>query len=510
MNFWRLKLLLLSSVIAMVSGCMSPDRKGESSGLVGGTDPDEEARIQKAVEDLGYTGPAEVFEDFVLVEGCYDISKSALLAHGSGVLPKTSQQRNNSLAYQGRVREITVRVHSSVPADGGNDWWWATQQAISDWNSVAQTSVRFVYTTASSADIVVKSDYGELGSGTVAQARVPCSGIFCLCGDYICSERYGTEGDPGNRIRINLTNFRTESQYPWNKKRATMTHELGHAIGLLHTNSTEEKHIEQTPLDSHSVMWTPSNGRSITNWDRISLSALYPNYERLGGAWWDQAIGIASLNGWLYVVHNARLYRVSPTDGSYTQLGGAWWDQAVAITAHGTKLYILHASKLYEIEPSTGAYTQRGGASWNQAVAMTSLGSDLYILHAAKLYRVAPSTGAFIQIGGAWWNQASTITSLGSSLYLVHAGYLYEVSPSTGSYTQKGGPVYTVPPIMMAPRGGFLYIVENSALNRTETNGAYVHGQDAIWSGVKGITSMGDHVYIIQGSHLVKVYKMEV
>jgi hypothetical protein len=40
--------------------------------------------------------------------------------------------------------------------------------------------------------------------------------------------------------------------------------------------------------------------------------------------------------------------------------------------------------------------------------------------------------------------------------------------------------------------------------------GSFVHGQDAIWSGCKGMAAIGDYVYVIQGSKLFKVYKMEL
>jgi hypothetical protein len=502
MNFGQMKLLLLVFVLVMFSGCMSLGPKDSDGAVVNVPNSEEEGRIRQRIVEMGFENDVKFMEEEVLVEGCYSFNKATLLQDHPNPLAKSSQRRHDYLVDQTEVRNMTVRIDGSIPADGGQDWWWATVQAINDWNAIPQTSVNFVYTTDANADINVVSDGGALVGTAVAAAKLPCWSWGCT--------GWGTEGKPGNRIRINLTQYRTPIQMSGALKRSVMAHELGHVIGFHHTNSTEAgNYIEQTPVDPASVMWT-TVGNGITDWDKLAVSALYPNYERLGGAWWDQAIGITNLGGYLYLVHNARLYRVDPNDGSYTQLGGAWWDQAVAITAHGTKLYILHASKLYEIEPSTGAYTQRGGASWNQAVAMTAHGSDLYILHAAKLYRVTPSTGSFTQIGGAWWNQASTITSLGSNLYLVHASYLYEVSPSTGGYMQRGGPVYPVAPIKMVARGNFLYIVENGSLNRTDTTGVYLHGQYPLWSNTKGITALGDYVYIIQGAYLVKVYKMEV
>lgn len=450
-----------------------------------------------------------------LLSACMGVDPGSSAEKGVKVSRESAMaphRRHSYLVDQTKIRNVTVRMGSGfVPItiwypEGPETTYWydVLQQAIADWNAGEASSVNFVYTTGP-ADIEVENsplgdwvsvwynDYYSLDVG-VATADLPSSGRM-----------------PGSHIRV------VSELWSWNSQRMlhALSHGLGHAIGFEDTDGGMGDFIAGTNASDPSVMdGTPLYGGSQENpvsaADKLAATALYPNFERIGGAWWNQTIGITNWGGYVYIVHNSRLYKVDASTGSYTQLGGAVWNQAVAITSYGSYLYILHASKLYQVDPSTGSYTQLGGASWNQAVAMTTHGSNLYILHASKLYQVSPSTGAFTQIGGAWWSAASTITSLGSWLYLIHNGYLYEVNPSTGAYTQKGSSVYTVAPIKMTARGNYLYIVENSALNRTETSGAYLHGQDAIWSTTRGMTSIGDYVYILQDSYLVKVHKMEI
>lgn len=52
-----------------------------------------------------------------------------------------------------KAQNITIRIDASVPQFGiGSDWRQAVIRAINEWNNINGTCLRFVYTTASTAD----------------------------------------------------------------------------------------------------------------------------------------------------------------------------------------------------------------------------------------------------------------------------------------------------------------------------------------------------------------------
>jgi hypothetical protein len=161
---------------------------------------------------------------------------------------------------------VTVAVDATIPAIGTDNWRNEVQQAINDWNTIGNSRLHFSFTLDPSADVIITSDAGALPANTIAAAQFPSAGL------------------PGFRIRVNL-DFNSNQSIPSAQKRYNMVHELGHIVGLRHTNlvSLEESsgiHIPGTPCtDGKSVMnggtaslqWT---GFSFYDWEAIR--AIYP------------------------------------------------------------------------------------------------------------------------------------------------------------------------------------------------------------------------------------------
>lgn len=176
----------------------------------------------------------------------------------------------NNLVSQTNASSMTVYIHSSVSGSGVDNWTSAITNAMSDMNSISGSKVNFVISNNSStADIIIKSDNGSLANGYIAAAGFP------------------SNGKPYNTVLINLdySNNITVSE---GSKRYNMVHELGHCIGLRHTNWEAEgtgpygaNYIPNTPTqDSNSVMNSGTANYSwngFSTYDIVAITYLYPS-----------------------------------------------------------------------------------------------------------------------------------------------------------------------------------------------------------------------------------------
>ncbi|SDD54734.1 Dual-action HEIGH metallo-peptidase [Dyadobacter soli] len=158
------------------------------------------------------------------------------------------------------ARNIRVFMQPDVPLE----WVTAIREAIRQWNLMWGTKINFVEVSDyNSANISIRTTF-EPNSDYIARAQFPY-----------------TDRRPGNPIVIN-TRYNT---LPAKTKLTAIAHEMGHTIGLMHTDQVtpgqSEKPVPGTPLsDPLSVMnsvvqtWT-----GFTGGDVKAVQAMYPDGE---------------------------------------------------------------------------------------------------------------------------------------------------------------------------------------------------------------------------------------
>jgi Dual-action HEIGH metallo-peptidase/Bacterial tandem repeat domain 1 len=234
--------------------------------------------VLQDIKAMGFAGSSIVdMGEYFLVEGDIAFAKDE---HDPGKQKAHTEQASTHKQVKfSKQPNITVRVDASIPAFGTDNWRNEIATAINDWNNVTNCRIRFTLTTASKADITFLSDGNSLPDKTVASASFPSGGA------------------PGSKIRINL-DFNKNQNLSSPQKRYNMVHELGHCIGLRHTNwvargetvgSFGANQIPNTPTtDGNSVMnggtaqfsWAGFSGADIT-----AVQVLYPEPLRFSAIW---------------------------------------------------------------------------------------------------------------------------------------------------------------------------------------------------------------------------------
>lgn len=218
-------------------------------------------RIEYSSILRGFIIGGDVFTTLSDVRARYQLSHSQ---------PNARQWRNYYIVDQSVAKQIKVYVDASVPSD----WNSAVTNAIQEWNSISETQVQFKTTTSASLGQIKVSLYpnSDLGPSTVALADPPT-----------------VSGLAGPNIRIN-PNGSSYSSTNGTLLKLLMAHELGHTIGLMHTNVD---YYNSPPANSGSVLFisgTPQPGQDpnsimnssgstsqyFTNGDLIAIRTLYP------------------------------------------------------------------------------------------------------------------------------------------------------------------------------------------------------------------------------------------
>lgn len=231
--------------------------------------------VEKLIE-MGYKKEdIQELDGFYLVQGdilfsknISDYKKKKGAQGGRGGLYARHAHTNN-LVSQTNVTSMTVYVDPSVSVSGIDDWSAAINDARDDLNGISGSVVNFIITTNSNADIIIESDNGALPNNVIASAGFPLS------------------NQPWNTVLINL-DFLSNMNVTGGTKRYNMVHELGHCIGLRHTNW--ETNDSTTNVGAHLIPGTPTqdlnsvmNGGTATNswngfssFDIVAIEYLYP------------------------------------------------------------------------------------------------------------------------------------------------------------------------------------------------------------------------------------------
>lgn len=242
----------------------------------------EEAK--NIIESLGFD-VSDLIDggSYYLVEGDISFEKKYLKEYQSPIqqdseLPQLRQVRTDYLISYPNQRHITVGIDASIPTSGAKNWRNEIQQAINLWNGISGCNIIMKYVTTSNPDILVSGSYNDYPTSTIAVGSPPLA-----------------NGKPGPTVHINF-DYDNGKVIPSSQKLYNMVHELGHNLGLRHTNwriSNYGRPENSVPID---IPGTPTSGNnpdpnSVMNggtaentWngfssnDIVAIGILYPDF----------------------------------------------------------------------------------------------------------------------------------------------------------------------------------------------------------------------------------------
>jgi hypothetical protein len=200
--------------------------------------------------------------NLIIVDDCIAFNKADIPV-GNGGLGKTTQRRSWDLISNENAGNIRLMIHSSM-----SDWTSAIQSAVNAWNTITNSRIHIDIVTTnpeltiwSDADPACPAGFKNLGSTTCGLGNFPAN------------------GNVGANISIKKGTVYIGSMEA--QKIFLITHEIGHTLGLAHTDEND-MHIITTPISSTSdplsVMTSHTCGgaSSLTIFDKIALVSLYP------------------------------------------------------------------------------------------------------------------------------------------------------------------------------------------------------------------------------------------
>ncbi|MFC4210349.1 M57 family metalloprotease [Pedobacter lithocola] len=301
------------------------------------------------------------------------------------------------------ITNIEVKINATTPS-----WRSAAQLAISNFNisslkSITKIQIREV----SEGQNVTITETGTTNSNpeVIADAQAPRYTLMPP-GQYLVA--------PGSLVRI----YNNHDYYTLEGKTLAITHELGHIIGLAHTNGfdSDEIQIAGTAIsDSFSYMNSSisfnSSFEGFTNNDLIALRTMYPktvgNWERLTGI--INNLVISSDN----VIYSTSLVNSSLDKDIQYWNGGGWDIVGNSYPNLATKIALLNGfTAPYYINSLKEVY---GPFQYNYA-STKKLGIeavDIAVSGSSDVYIVSESGNGniILQYNGSNWGQIYTASN---------------------------------------------------------------------------------------------------
>lgn len=478
-------------LMAFVFSCKKQDAAKES--------PKQEQtnKVLSRILEMGFSRSAIVeHDDYYVVGGDMMFPKNPSTVDPAG---KVKQYRTYNLISADRtlVRVYLDNNFTSIY----NNLSAALDEAISAYKTSINSEILFVRTTDPAQANITVTKNNFLGIDVCGMGGFPYA-----------------DGRPFDIVYISETEVAGLNH---GKLVFLLAHELGHNIGLRHTNwlsngeAANPEGAVQVPgtpsSDALSVMNSGTCGvawSGFTTGDRDAVAGMYPKlasgHSQVGTGTWSTTKAMTSIGDTLFAVDNQRLYRINKTTGVYTQIGSLLWTDTKAMTSLNGFLYIVENQRIYKVNVATGVATVLGTGLWTATDAMTSLNGWVYIVENQRLYQVDPTTGAYTRQGSLFWTATEGMTSMGSSLYIVESQRLYQVNPTTGTGTQLGPIIYGGTDAI-TNSNGWLYVVVHNRIFKVDTSGNYTQFGGSVWDGTSAMTSIGTDLFLVQNSKLYKL-----
>jgi predicted Zn-dependent protease len=209
-------------------------------------------KVLAYIKNLGFSD-AQIVEsgDNYIVDGDIVFNKNMEVPEDNGK-PRTEQYYNGNIVTNST--NIRVKIDPSITSMTSE-----INSAINQWNTVPNAKVKFVITTGTVYDILIKVD-NTIGSSTCGQA-------------YLSTPN----GKAGNTVWINQNKIQNNS---FAQRTRTITHEFGHTISLKHTNQSTTINVPGVGgTDAQSLMNGGECGIGATvlsSKDKQATAVLYP------------------------------------------------------------------------------------------------------------------------------------------------------------------------------------------------------------------------------------------
>lgn len=216
------------------------------------TETTQQNKVLAYIKNLGFSA-AQIVEkgDNYIVDGDIVFSKNMEVPADNGK-SITEQYYNGYIVTNSR--NIRVKIDPSITSMTSE-----INGAINQWNTVPNSNLRFVITTGSVYDILIKVD-NTIGSSTCGQAYLSTS-----------------NGLAGNTVWINQALIQNNSAA---QRQRTIAHEFGHTISFKHTNQSTTVNVPGVGgTDAQSLMnggQCGSGATVLSTKDRQATAVLYP------------------------------------------------------------------------------------------------------------------------------------------------------------------------------------------------------------------------------------------